>query len=77
MEVSDSYLIENRDWDPSYIRMLFADDFNDYSDLWSSSIGDNQLVRHVECTERYSPIVQDISLDDSELCQAVERIEEE
>ena len=77
MDVSDDYLKLNRDWDPSYLSMLFSEDFNDFLDLWSSNMGDKELVNAVEKLERYSPIVEDISLDDNVLYQAVEQIEQE
>ena len=32
-------------------------------------------MREVNDAERYSPIVEDISMDDDTLCQAVEHIE--
>ena len=34
-------------------------------------------MQNVEKVEKYSPIVEDISLDDEVLCQAVEKIETE
>ena len=77
MNMSDDYLKSNRDWDPSYFSMLFSDDFNDFSDLWSSNMGDKELVNAVEKLEIYSSIVEDISLDDNVLYQAVEQIEQE
>ena len=77
MEVSDALFIENRDWDPSYLSMLFSDDFNDCGELWKSNVTDMELVNEVTKVETYSPIVEDISLEDDVLCQAVERIEEE
>ena len=36
---------------------------------------DSELLEVVNHVESYSPIVEDISLDDSELCSAVEAIE--
>ena len=79
MELSDRDLLMNMDWDPSYLRLLFKDDFNDNSNLWHSNVCDDELVK--ECVrvehEPYCPITEDISLDDSTLCRAVEQIEEE
>ena len=77
MDVSDSALVANHDWDPLYLHDIFEVDFNDLSDLWSSNISDMELIQHVECVETYSPIVEDISLDDNTLCKAVEKIEHE
>ena len=42
-----------------------------------TNMGDKELVNAVEKLERYSPIVEDISLDDNVLYQAVEQIEQE
>ena len=77
MELRDDALMRNRDWDPSYLSMLFSKDFNDSSDLWQSSVGDSELISHVEHVEKYVPNVEDISIEDNVLCEAVERIEEE
>ena len=79
MEVSDSMLFRNRDWDPSYLKLLFAEDFNDVSDLWQSNVTDCELMNET-CRverERYCPITEDISMDDTTLCSVVEKIEEE
>ena len=35
------------------------------------------MVNESSNAERYCPIIEDISLDDSELCTAVEKIEQE
>ena len=72
MELSDNYLRTNRDWDPSYLSMLFDQDFHDVSDLWSSNVQDSDLVSAIDKLEIYSPEVEDISLDDCTLCEAVE-----
>ena len=77
MEVSDRYLLHNHNWDPSYLKDIFDVDFNDSSELWISDIDDMDLVQFANDVERYSPIVEDIFMDDSELCKAVEMIEEE
>ena len=47
---------------------------SEYGELWSS---DRDLVMDVEKLEKYCPIVEDISMDDQELCEAVEQIEYE
>ena len=57
--------------------MLFNQDFDDFTDLWSTNIGDNELVNVIEKMDIYSPQVEDISIEDSVLCQAVEQIEHE
>ena len=77
MDLSDKELIFNHDWDPSYLAMLFNDDFNESPNLWSSNIDDRDLVHAVGKLEIYSPIVEDISMDDSTLCKAVEEIEDQ
>ena len=79
MEVSDEEFMSNGDWDPSYLRRIFEPDFFDYSELWNNGmhVNDKDLVQHAEKVDPYIPIVEDISLDDGLLCDAVERIEEE
>ena len=77
MDLSDHMLITNRDWDPSYLKDIFAEDFNDYSELWESDIMDSEIVTEVNRLEHYCPIVEDISLDDVTLSEAVEKIENE
>ena len=67
----------NRDWDPCYLNELFREDFNDYSHMWYSNVSDGELVQEVNKIERYCPITEDISMDDTELCTAVEKIKEE
>ena len=74
-------LFVNFDWDPAYLSEIFAEDFDDYSEMWNEeSVGDDELVKCVEkmdLKQRYCPIVEDISMDDSMLCAAVEQIENE
>ena len=77
METADRLLCANRDWDPSYLVSIFDSDFYDFSELWKSNINDMDLINIVDNGERYSPIVEDISMEDSELCSAVEKIEDE
>ena len=77
MEVSDRHLLDNRNWDLCYLKDIFDIDFNDSSELWINDIDDMELVQVANDVERYSPIVEDISMDDTELCKAVEKIEEE
>ena len=73
MEVSDSLLCRNRDWDPSYLSQLLSDDFYELSDLWSdSNATDTELIQEVE---KYCLIVEDISMDDETLRNEVEKIE--
>ena len=70
-------ILMNRDWDPVYLASIFDQDFNDMSELWSSDMNDREVVHVANHGEIYSPIVEDISFDDSELCHAVEQIENE
>ena len=58
---------------------IFAQDFYEYPELWNSStsLNGHQLVQEVERVEKYTPIVEDISLDDDILCQEVNKIEQE
>ena len=77
MEEPDSIFYLNRDWDPSYLRELFSEDFFDLNDLWSSNVNYMELVREVETMEKYCLIDEDINMDDQTLCQAVEQIESE
>ena len=78
MEVSDRLMCANCDWDPSYLRQLFEEDFYEFSDLWvNSNVNDMELVQEADRMDKYIPIVEDISLDDETLCSAVEKIEHE
>ena len=77
MDVPDSSFISNHDWDPAYLRDIFDVEFFDFTELFFSNITDMELLEHVEHTEKYCPITEDISLDDDTLCQAVKQIETE
>ena len=77
MEVSDSLIMEICDWDLNYLRVLFDQEFYDFTDHWKSNVMDSDLVKETEYAERYCPVVEDISLDDNVLYEAVEHIEEE
>ena len=79
MEISDGLLWSNRDWDPSYLCKVMNQDFFDYNELWSGSLefNDTELVENVNKIERYCPEVEDISLDDESLLNAVTDIENE
>ena len=75
MEVSDEFLVNNQDWDPSYLATLVSSDFYEFSDLWTNSLSDFDLVQEMEKVETYCPVVEDISMEDDDLCRAVEKIE--
>ena len=77
MEVPDKLLSSNRDWDPSYLSDIVTQDFFDFNELWDNNVGNRQLVEDVEKLEKYCPIVEDISLEDNVLCEAVESIEKQ
>ena len=70
-------LVRNMDWDPSYLKELFSEDFYEFSEMWYSDVNDRDLVVEVEGVEHYSPVTEDITLEDDELCRAVEKIEHE
>ena len=75
MEVLDSILWRNRDWDPAYLSEIFSEDFYEFSELWKSgNTTGTELVKEVE---KYCPIVADLSMDDETLCSEVEKIETE
>ena len=75
MEISDELLLDNRDWDPSYLSEVLSVDFFEFEDLWDSNVNNCDLVSEVNKMEMYQPVVEDISLDDDTLCEAVELIE--
>ena len=76
MEIADQMFITNHDWDPYYLRELVTQDFYDFKNHWENSgISDMDLVSTEE--GRYCPLVEDISLDDSTLYEAVSQIEEQ
>ena len=78
MELSDKYIIMNHDWDPSYLCQIFDEEFYDFSNMWSSSnVSDGELLGVMDKMESYCPIIEDISMEDSVLCDAVEKIEKE
>ena len=79
MELTNRIFTTNRDWDPSYLRYIFSQDFYEFRDLWTNSIADKELVKVAKATERepYAPIVEDILMDDASLYEAVMQIERE
>ena len=79
MDVPDVCFVTNRDWDPSSLCDIMAYDWYDFNDHWKSNVTDEDLVKQVECLtiDKYSLLVEDISLDDETLCSAVEKIEHE
>ena len=56
---------------------IFDKSFDNISELWLDGVEDSVLLKEMENYECYCPIVEDISLEDDELCSAVERIEYE
>ena len=77
MDGFDYEISRNSDWDLSYLQVLFSEDFYEFDDLWLSNMSDYELVKGIEKLDIYSPIVEDISLDDDQLVEAVEQIEHE
>ena len=77
MELSDSLLCMNKDWDPVYLASICDVDFDDFTDLWVNELSDMELLEVDTSYHKYSPVVEDISIEDSELCLAVEQIEKE
>ena len=77
MELADRIFTANTDWDPAYLRYIFSEDFYEFRELWHSNVADTELVKIAEKSEHYSPIVEDISLDDDTLYETVTQIEKE
>ena len=79
MELSDRVFSANRDWDPSYLKYIFSQDFYEFRELWTSNVGDTELIEASNASDvkRYSPVVEDISMDDDTLYEAVSQIENE
>ena len=76
MELSDRIFATNHDWDPQYLRELVMVDFFDFKEHLETSLSDLELLK-AEATDRYCPLMEDISLDDQTLYKAVEQIEQE
>ena len=75
---NDNDLLLNSDWDPVYLAYIFNQDFFDMSYLWSSElVSDSEMLKIDGNVEKYIPIMEDISLEDDVLCDAVNRIEQE
>ena len=71
-------IFANLDWNPQYLCVIFDEDFYDMAYLWNSpdSVSDNELLESVN-SDSYKPIIEDISLDDDVLVDAVDKIESE
>ena len=52
-------------------------DFFDFKEHWEMSLSDIELLKTEGATDRYCPLVKDISLDDQTLYEAVEPIKHE
>ena len=81
MELDEDFH-SNLDWDPCYLSIIFDVELDDMSDLWDfdQSLKDSELVEVMdgyEKSDKYVPLVEDISLDDEFLRDAVETIEHE
>ena len=80
MDLADRIFFTNRDWDPQYLREVVCQDFYEFKEHWQTSISDMELIEAAErgpSAMNYCPVVEDISLDDDTLCEAVEQIETE
>ena len=75
--MDDCDFLLNSDWDPVYLASIFDSEFDECSCLWDNNTTDLELLEGVKLLEMYSPIVEDISLDDEVLCSALEQIETE
>ena len=86
-EGDDGIFLSNPDWDPVYLYELFKEDFFEFGNMAigdsyshiTDDVTDSELVKAVESCEKeiHCPDVEDISMDDSELCLAVDQIEKE
>ena len=81
MEFKDE-LFARLDWDPEYLCTIFEEDFNDIDGLWNFEIcSDQDLLEMAQISncldDKYVPVVEDISLDDNVLLNAVDQIESE
>ena len=74
---NDSSFLLNCDWYSVYLVSIFDVDFHDISNLWDNNMEDCELLDVVTTIEKYSPVVEDISLEDDVLYSAVEQIESE
>ena len=45
--------------------------------MWPSNVTDGELVKELDQVEYYSPIVEDISIEDDVLCTVIEWIKSE
>ena len=77
MELPDCALTGNHDWDPSYLAMLFDQDFYEFTELWKSNVTDGEIVTALTDSGIYSPIVEDVSMEDEVLYKVVDQIETE
>ena len=74
MESNDIFL--SWDWDPCYLAYIFDQDFFDMAELWDGDdTTDSSLLESFENKDIYAPILEDISLDDDLLHEAVEEME--
>ena len=73
MDIADRVFVTNLDWDPQYLMECVTQDFYDFTEHWQNCLSDKELIDG----ERYCLLVEDISLDDDTLYEAVEQIEQE
>ena len=74
-DVSDAFLCSINDGDTSYLASISSEDFNDSTDFGSSNIRNSKLVDEMNKVDTYSPIVEDISIDNITLLSTAKQIE--
>ena len=79
MDVPDSCFVTNRDWDPGYLSEIMLCDWYEFDDHWKSNVTDQDIVDGMKylSVDKYSPVIEDISLDDETLSKEVDRVEYE
>ena len=79
MDIADRVFVTNLDWDPQYLMECVMQDFYDFTKHWQNCLSDKELIdgERPGPGSRYCPLVEDMSLDDDTLYEAVEQIEQE
>ena len=79
MDIADHVFVTNLDWDPQYLMECVTQDFYDFTEHWQNCLSDKELIdgKRLGPGSWYCPLVEDISLNDDTLYEAVEQIEHE
>ena len=78
MDIADHVFVTNLDWDPQYLMECVTQEFYDFTEHWQNCLSDKELIDGERPRPgSYCPLVEDISLDDDTLYEAVEQIEQE